>query len=84
MLNSKSQASTTANSSTKVEGEIRLPNLHKTNVSGSYYWYCRFTYPNDKLECYLTEWNNCKTFKALRRWWRINKPNLKLVSAIRQ
>lgn len=49
-----------------------------------YYWHCRFTFKNDNLECYLTEYNNCKTFKSLRRWWRINKPNLKLVSAVRQ
>lgn len=53
-------------------------------LADSYYWYCRFTFPNDKLECYLTERNNCKTFKELRRWWRKEKPALKLVSAVRQ
>lgn len=41
------------------------------DVGGSYYWYCRFTFKDDNLECYLTEHNNCKTFKELRRWWRI-------------
>ena len=53
-------------------------------VSGSYYWYCRFTFKDDKLECYLTERNNCKTFKELRRCWRIEKPNLKLLGAVRK
>jgi len=53
-------------------------------LADSYYWHCRFTFPNDKLECYLTERNNCKTFKELRRWWRKEKPMLKLVSAVRQ
>ena len=53
-------------------------------LADSYYWHCRFTFPNDKLECYLTEKNNCKTFKELRRWWRKEKPALKLVSAVRQ
>lgn len=53
-------------------------------VSGCYYWHCRFTFLNDNLECYLTEWNNCRTFKQLRKWWRKEKPMLKLVSAVRQ
>lgn len=53
-------------------------------LADSYYWHCRFTFPNDKLECYLTERNNCKTLKELRRWWRKEKPMLKLISAIRQ
>jgi hypothetical protein len=53
-------------------------------VGGSYYWHCRFTFKDDKLECYSTERNNCKTFKELRRWWRIKKPNLKLLGAVRK
>ena len=53
-------------------------------LADNYYWHCRFTFPNDKLECYLAERNNCKTFKELRRWWRKEKPMLKLVSAVRQ
>jgi hypothetical protein len=56
----------------------------KPVLADSYYWHCTFTFPNDKLECYLTERNNCKTFKELRRWWRKEKPALKLVSAVRQ
>jgi hypothetical protein len=54
------------------------------DVGGSYYWHCRFKFKYDKLECYLTERNNCKTFKELRRWWRIEKPNLKLLGAVRK
>ena len=56
----------------------------KPVLADSYYWHCRFTFPNDKLECYLKERNDCKTFKELRRWWRKEKPALKLVSAVRQ
>jgi hypothetical protein len=54
------------------------------DVSGSYYWHCRFTFKDDNQECYLTEHNNCKTFKQLLRWWRIEKPNLKLLGAVRK
>lgn len=35
MSNSKSPVGTTDDKSTNVDGEIRLPNLNKTNVSGS-------------------------------------------------
>jgi len=49
-----------------------------------YHWHCKFTFKGDKLECYLTETNNCKTFKELRRLWRDEKPNLKLISAVRK
>jgi hypothetical protein len=68
----------------KTDLENENPALSKGDVSGCYYWHCRFTFPNDKLECYLTEWNNCRTFKQLRKWWRKEKPMLKLVSAVRQ
>jgi hypothetical protein len=64
--------------------EPTSPALRVGDVGGSYYWYCRFTFKNDKLECYLTERNDCKTFKELRRWWRIEKPNLKLLGAVRK
>jgi len=53
-------------------------------VSGGYYWYCRFTFKGDKCDLYLTERNDCETFKQLRRWWRKEKPNLKLLSAVRK
>ena len=53
-------------------------------VQTRYYWHCRFTFPNDKLECYLTENNDCKTFKQLRKWWKKEKPLLNLVSAVRK
>jgi hypothetical protein len=53
-------------------------------VSGSYYWYCRFTFKGDKCDLYLTERNDCETFKQLRRLWRKEKPNLKLLSAVRK
>lgn len=51
---------------------------------GKYYWYCKFTFKNDKCDLYLTERNNCETFKQLRRLWRKEKPNLKLLSAIKK
>jgi len=54
------------------------------NAGISYNWYCKFTFKGDKLELYLTERNNCKTFKELRRWWRIEKPNLKLLGAVKK
>lgn len=65
--------------------DLKNETANGTNVlADSYYWHCRFTFPNDKLECHLTERNDCKTFKELRRWWRKEKPALKLVSAVRQ
>jgi hypothetical protein len=69
---------------TELDLKNETPNDAKPVLADSYYWHCRFTFPNDKLECYLTERNNCKTFKELRRWWRKEKPMLKLVSAVRQ
>lgn len=48
---------------------------------GTYNWICKFTYPNDNLECHENVLNDCKTFKQLRIWWRKEKPNLKLISA---
>lgn len=69
---------------TEPENKDLTSNDAKPVLADSYYWHCRFTFPNDKLECYLTERNNCKTFKELRRWWRKEKPALKLVSAVRQ
>lgn len=47
-----------------------------------YKWNCKYTHQNDKLEMYIVVTNNCKTFKELRRWWRENKKDLKLISAV--
>jgi hypothetical protein len=53
-------------------------------VNGDYHWHCRFTFKGDNCDLYLTESNNCETFKQLHRLWRKEKPNLKLISAIRK
>jgi hypothetical protein len=58
--------------------------LQQTDVRRSYYWYCRFTFMGDKRHLYLTERNDCETFKQFRKWWRKEKPNLKLISAVRK
>jgi hypothetical protein len=67
-----------------MSNEAHNPASCQTAVSGSYYWHCRFTFKGDKCDLYLTERNDCETFKQLRRWWRIEKPNLKLLSAVRK
>ena len=47
-----------------------------------YKWRCKYTHQNDNLEMYLVVTAPCKTFKELRRWWRENKKDLKLISAV--
>jgi hypothetical protein len=66
------------------EDNKQTPQLLENAVTSSYNWHCKFTYGDDKMPCYLTSKNNCKTFKELRRLWRIEKPNLKLISAVRK
>ena len=45
-------------------------------------WLCKYRYRHDKAILHCTVFNNCDTFKQLRRWWRINKThNMTLIGA---
>lgn len=47
-------------------------------------WLATYRYKGDKLNMKHFVRNNCQTFKQLRRWWRVNNPKLKLISAIKK
>jgi hypothetical protein len=59
-------------------------NITQYSHDGKYFWLCVFAFKGDKLEIHLAWRNNCETLKQLRRAWRVEKPNLKLLRAVRK